>query len=780
MLLVFGLLLAQTPALTVTAELDRPRVAVGEEIVYTLKAVGRSTAPFRVDLSALDGLALVDRRERTDVVVGTRESTRAYTLTLRLRAEQVGTWEIGPIRVEHADASAFSPAVVVNVVNATGAGAPGLDPDLLALIPRVPQPREGTPSVYVVMSGAAVYAGDQVNVLTAAWLPRGLRLRLRQSPSLTPPALPGVWSTPRAAVPGAVASRLVEGESYDLYVGFQTVYPLNPGSVPVPPARLTWMQPSGRQYFSEERRLSVESPAATLEIRPAPGLGRPPGFDGPVARDMTITYRLGAGSARAGTALSVELVVTGAGNLPLWPTPVVPWPVGARVYEEGTESGPRMSGLRLGGSKAFRFAVVPDSAGSLALPTLEYPYFDPGDGTYKTARAPGIRVPVLDAMPTADRRAALPLKVSGAPTPVERVMALPSALLLLLALGPLLTLGGTHWRRRRPKRNPPPVSLPDPAARLDALLLAVVPGGAATSPRALRSALRAAGIDRASAEQLVALHVALEAERFGPGGAGRASPELAQGIATALASLPQRVKRRAGLRAAVLVGFLLAPVAKAAPVPQSAGELYQRGEYVAAGQAFRAMAGHRSAEGVGGQSPAVWYNVAAAEYMARRDAHAAAALLAVRARAPRDPRVQALWNALAREHEQLRRAGTRWPVTPEECFVAALGLAWLGALLFAVQRRSWLAYALPLLLALSTGAIGLLLRVERQSPRAVLVGGASLRLSPHGLSPERGSAAAFSVVRVDRRLGSWWLVRTGDRNQGWVPSDILAFTPSLD
>jgi hypothetical protein len=166
--------------------------------------------------------------------------------------------------------------------------------------------------------------------------------------------------------------------------------------------------------------------------------------------------------------------------------------------------------------------------------------------------------------------------------------------------------------------------------------------------------------------------------------------------------------------------------------------------------------------------------------MARRDAHAVAALLAVRGKDPRDPRVQALWNALAREHEQLRRAGTRWPVTAEECFVTALGLAWLGALLFAVQRRSRLAFGLPLTLALAAGALGILLRVERQSPRAVLVGGASLRLSPHGLSPERGSAAAFSIVRVDRRLGGWWLVRTGDGNEGWVPSDILAFTPSLD
>jgi hypothetical protein len=775
MFFALGLILTQAPPITVTVELDRQRVAVGEELVYTLKAIGHSTASFRVDLPALEGLAVVDRRERTDVAVGTREATRAYTLELRLRAEQVGTWSIGPIRVEHADASAFSPVAVVQVVNASGGAAPGLEPDLLALISRVPSPRAETPSVFVVTSGEVVYAGDQVNVLTAAWLPRGLRLRLRQSPTLTPPALPGVWSTPRASVPGAVASRIVDGETYDLYVGFQTVYPLNPGSVPVPPARLSWLQPSGRQYFSEERRLSAESRVTMLVVRPVPALGRPPGFDGPVARDITITYRLGSGSARAGTVLPVELVVSGAGNLPLWPTPSIQWPAGARVYEEGTENGPRMIGVRLGGTKTIRLAVVPDSAGSLSLPPLEYPYFDPGDGTYKIARAPGIVVPVLDALPTADRRTPPALEQPAPPTIVERVMALPAVVLLLLALGPVLLVGFTLWGRRRPQYRAAATPIADPAERLDALVSAVLRPDGAASPRALGGALRAAGIERVSAERLVALHASLEAERFGPDGAGRATPALSREIDAALESLPRRVRQRAGLHAVLVGGLLIVPVASATQRAQSASELYQRGEFVAAAQAFRGTAGR---EGV--QSPEIWYNVAAAEYMARRDAHAVAALLAVRGKAPRDPRAQALWAALAREHELLRRAGTRWPVTAEECFLAALGLAWLGVLLIAVRKRSTIAWGLPLVLAVATGSTGLLLLLQRQVPRAVLAGGVSLRVSPHGLSPERGAAPGFSIVRLDRRLGSWWLVSTIDGNAGWVPADILAFTPSLD
>src|SRR5687768_16790398 len=253
-LLLVPLLLLQAAQLEVRTTVDRSRVAVGEEVLITLSASGRSTAAFRASVPGIDGFALVERRERTDVIPAGGQVTRVYTLELQLRAEQVGTWTIGPVQVDHGVASAVSNVVTVVVTNAGSGIQAGLDSDLLALIGRVPSPRYGGPSVFVVPSAQVVYAGDQLNVLTAAWLPRGLRLRLRQPPTLSPPALPGVWSTPRTSVPGAVASRTVDGELYDLFVGFQTVYPLNPGVLRIPSARLSWTEPAGRQFASEDRR----------------------------------------------------------------------------------------------------------------------------------------------------------------------------------------------------------------------------------------------------------------------------------------------------------------------------------------------------------------------------------------------------------------------------------------------------------------------------------------------------------------------------------------------
>ena len=113
---------------------------------------------------------------------------------------------------------------------------------------------------------------------------------------------------------------------------------------------------------------------------------------------------------------------------------------------------------------------------------------------------------------------------------------------------------------------------------------------------------------------------------------------------------------------------------------QTGVDHYLRGDYPAAAAAFRSGVDRLP-------EPVRLYDLAAAEYMSRRDAQAVAALLSARERAPRNRHAEALWKPLAREHEQLRRIGSRLPVSAEELLGGALVLLWIGALLFIVFRR---------------------------------------------------------------------------------------------
>jgi hypothetical protein len=155
------------------------------------------------------------------------------------------------------------------------------------------------------------------------------------------------------------------------------------GKVKIPGAGLSFSVPAGRQYFSEEKPYSLTSSERFLVVTPLP-----PGGPGPVAQGLVLSYELRPEPARAGEPLRVDLVLSGVGNSALWPRPVVPWPDGSRGYAEDVEDSPRLSGGLVGGSRRFRFVVIADSAGSLALPEVQYDYFDPAAG-WRSATAVG-------------------------------------------------------------------------------------------------------------------------------------------------------------------------------------------------------------------------------------------------------------------------------------------------------------------------------------------------------------------------------------------------------
>ncbi|MCF3329684.1 hypothetical protein, partial [Escherichia coli] len=82
--------------------------------------------------------------------------------------------------------------------------------------------------------------GEQVDIVTAAWFPRELRLRLRRPPTLQPPSLDGMWTYPQAAPVGIAASRVVGGQWYDLFVLSQVGFPLHAGPLRIGGATLTY------------------------------------------------------------------------------------------------------------------------------------------------------------------------------------------------------------------------------------------------------------------------------------------------------------------------------------------------------------------------------------------------------------------------------------------------------------------------------------------------------------------------------------------------------------
>jgi hypothetical protein len=760
---MIGLALALLQAageLRVAASVDRNRVQVGDEVVYSLRATAAAPGNFRIELPQASGIEVLDRSERTDLVVGSSPPAREFAVEIRLRATQVGTWQFSPVLVFVGSRSELAPDVSVTVTGAGPADPSASNPILLGLIQRAPPPTSGsTATLGIVVSSNLVHQGDQLDVLTTAWFPRSLRSRLRRPPTLKPPVLAGVWSVPQPAVPGIVTSRAIGDEVYDLFVSHQVVFPLTPGRLTIPPARLEYGVPSGRRTGGDERPVEAASQPVDLSVLPLPDGGRPAGFSGPVGRNFRIGYRLRTLPARVGEPLPVEIALSGDGNLAFWSPPNVLWPAGSRAYLDHVSDAPRSAGGRLGGVKTFHFLLVADSVGSLPLPSLSFPYFDPVRG-YLEAASPGMVVPVLEPSDKGPKRPSPPLVPVVADWPW--VIAAPSRLPVpwwTLALGPILVAGLIRIAaRRRPRARRAAVARPAPLEVLDRMIVALVPEEERGRADGIVHGFRQAGLDRETALELARLKVEVDRARFAAG-SGADAPSLGTRIEAELARLPGGLRRALGI-AAVFIAAIAVP--RLTGQERSPEELYRAGQAHVAAEAF---AGRAAADSTRWQN---WYDLGAARYLAGEDAAAAAALERAFLLAPRARVARALWTELEREHEPLHEVSRAGGLALSEWRVLLIALGLVAAFAVGLGRGSLLLRGG--LVALVLAGVVAISRAEARDrdPAGFTRSSLTLRLSPHGLAPELGALPALSRVVVEGSAGDWVLVRDARGTRGWL------------
>ena len=389
--------------------------------------------------------------------------------------------------------------------------APTFPVSARAMLATFPLPREGAVMVTTRFSKDSVWIGEQVELLTAAWFPEELRSRLRRSPTLSAPSLSGLWSIQSQNLPVLAETRRVGRQVYAIYVQYQTLFPLGAGRVNSPPAVLNYSVPTSASFFAPEDRKSVLSRTAMLVVRPIPPDLAAAVGNGPTARGLRVTWLGPANPLRVGVPSTVELLISGTGNIALWPAPEVEWPEGLRVYPERTTERAGRARGQLGGEKHFRFTVVSDSAGIYSLPRVRYPYFDPAAVTAIVAQASPFPLPVLPPVKGAQRPTPpIVTGVSGVPL-ASQVVDKAWPLLVLIALAPPAWL---FWRQHRPRHRRTAPRARDPESDLRALLNDPADAG----PERVAAALRHRGVPRNDAEQLHRWLVAVARRRYGPFG----------------------------------------------------------------------------------------------------------------------------------------------------------------------------------------------------------------------------------------------------------------------
>ncbi|HEY4322249.1 MAG TPA: hypothetical protein VGM77_13870 [Gemmatimonadales bacterium] len=634
-------------------------------------------------------------------------------------------------------------------------------PRVRAMLESFPPPRPGDVSIATRFSRDTVWVGEQVEFVTVAWFPRPLRDRLRHQPVLTSPSLNGLWSARAQLTPVQLPPRMVGHVMYDLWVTYQTIFPLAAGRVEAPPAVLTYGVPTSTSYFAPEDRRTVAAAPAVLVARAIPASLAASLGSGPTARNLSIGWRATAGGLQAGSPAIVELDVTGEGNLTLWPAPDVHWPDGLHVYPEPTdERAAPVLGV-IGGQKHFRYTVVADSAGVLAFPAVSYPYFDPRTGTVQTAVTAPLSLAIRPRLVTEGNHSPLPVTADRSTPLVTSLVRQWGWLLLIVALAlPIAT------RARRPARRP---RFAQPNADAEAALRAALGTPVDAGPDHVVAALRARGVPRDDAELVRRWLTALTRVRYGPDGG--ASPD-------APAALTRVLDRLRGVTTALV---LLLCLAGSLAARQDDGiARYNAGDYAGAARRFAGVvAAHPTAAGT-------WRNLGAARWMNGDEVGATAAWLHAATLAPRDPLLDVMWARAVSVPPDIRSLAPTVPLTRDEELLLAWAL-WLVAWTLALKgKRSW---------ALGVGACCLVFAILGVSrwlgdtrEIALITAATPVRISPNPATMAEAEFPAWTMIHVRRRVAGWDLIEgsvagqggLGSTVAGWVPAAAVAAVAAVD
>jgi len=783
--------LALVQGAEVTASVDRTQLRVGEELTLTVRARTRSADAVEIVLPALNGFAIVGSRDMTEVAInGASGSTRTTVRELQLRAQQPGALLIGPVRARQGGSVVATDPILVTVDSAADRTALTLSPLARSLLETTPAPasrRADRVALTMLVPSDTVFAGQQVDVIAAAWIPRDLDQRMRRPPFLTLVTPEGVWAYPAATSSGVALSRQVGGRWIDLFIAHQVVFPLTPGRLIIPPASVEYALPVTFSFFSREERYTLRSDSIAITV-----LQLPPNnpTTNVVGDSLSLDLQVDPATTRVGEPLEASVTVTGIGNVALWPEPVLRWPTGFRVYPAQTEVRVAPVAGWIAGAKTFHFLAVPDSAGNFKLPEVRYLYFN---ATARGGRGPRYETAIsspqaVAVAPGAEPRAArvlpplLPARGELFSERLGRRLG-REGWLLVLFVPPLIA-----WlarRRRRQERTSAGATTAGPAltplGRVEREFLAVLASHVsdpfARDGDGLAQALRAAGVESAVADHVKRLRDRLRAARYGPRGLGDTA-ELAaeiQQVLRVLGADGPTGTRRPHVVVTMLV-IALVGVQHAAPLrgqtvqaqTASAEALFEAGALRAAADSFAARATRDP------QDPAHWYNLGATLYRAGADGKATAAWIRAARLAPRDQAIRRALRLLPAPDpvtEQLLRVG--WATPFEWGFLGAASwlVLWLAV---AAGARRRVPLALIGAVAVVAAGLGATESQRRSQPVAVVTADAApVRAAPYGAASAATTLLPGGALLVGRSYGPWREVSRKDGIHGWVLAEEI-------
>lgn len=144
-------------------------------------------------------------------------------------------------------------------------------------------------------------------------------------------------------------------------------------------------------FFGRGKDVTMHSSPLSIEVKPLPRKGRPDSFTGTIG-DFRIWAVSDKKQVEVNQPVTVTISISGSGNVKSVAEPVIPESDDFRVYRSSSSEDINHANNRVSGTKVFEEVFIPRRPGNLEIPALQFAYFDPEAGRYRTAQTEPIKL----------------------------------------------------------------------------------------------------------------------------------------------------------------------------------------------------------------------------------------------------------------------------------------------------------------------------------------------------------------------------------------------------
>ena len=357
------------------------------------------------DFEGFDVLAgpSVSTGHSVQFVNGRKSASYSCTYTYVLMPNEVGKFTIGSASVTVEDKKYTTKPQIVEVIAERESERPAAQSGGEAKQKSSPESRIAKDDIILRLkvSDREVYKGEAIRASLVLYT----RVSISDVSDVNIPSFDGFWSQ-ELSFDNAPSREEYNGRIYETHkITELLLSPQQSGKITIPAALMTVRTPvevqgnrhfdpffGGRQIHYVTKQLKSEP--ITIDVREFPQ-GAPRSFKGAVG-DFRISYRMPSNEIESNSADQLELTISGSGKLKFIAAPRLNLPDSFELYDTKIVDNIKATASGTTGSITYTYPFVARSAGEFTIAPIEFSYFDPQQGEYKTLSTEPYTITIKD------------------------------------------------------------------------------------------------------------------------------------------------------------------------------------------------------------------------------------------------------------------------------------------------------------------------------------------------------------------------------------------------